>query len=198
VTRGVFSKEELYEDSSIRTFSNSAEQVAFPLGGIGTGNVSIGARGQLKDWEIFNRPGKGVALPFTFFGLRVQSEGSKPIVRVLEGKMNPPHHASGGLYPSTLAGLPRMEETCFKGEYPICYIEYADPKVPLDISLQAYTPFIPLNPEDSGIPTAIFKFKLRNTSSKRVNASLVGSIFNAVGFDVMHSKVMIYCNRSAC
>lgn len=74
----VFSREELYEDFSIRTFSNSAEQVAFPLGGIGTGNVSIGARGQLKDWEIFNRPGKDVILPYTFFALRTQSESREP------------------------------------------------------------------------------------------------------------------------
>jgi non-lysosomal glucosylceramidase len=184
VVKAVFSREELYEDSSIRTFSNCAEQVAFPLGGIGTGNVSIGARGQLKDWEIFNRPGKDVTLPFTFFALRVQAESNEPVVRVLEGKMNPPYHASGGLYPSTLAGLPSMEKTCLKGEYPICHIDFMDPSVPLDISLQAYTPFIPLNPEDSGIPTAIFKFRLKNTSSKKVNVSLIGSIFNAVGFDV--------------
>ena len=36
---------------------------AFPLGGIGTGNVSIGARGELRDWEIANHPDKGTWLP---------------------------------------------------------------------------------------------------------------------------------------
>lgn len=179
----VLSREKLCDDHFIRTFSNSDEQVAFPLGGIGTGNVSIGARGELKDWEIFNRPGKGVSLPYTFFALRTQVDGDKPVVRVLEGRLNPPYHASGGLYPSTLAGLPRMGETRFKGEYPICFVDYIDSKVPLQINLQAYTPFIPLNPQDSGIPTAIFKFRLTNTSSRRVNVTLVGSIFNAVGFD---------------
>src|SRR5882757_3210056 len=38
--------------------SSVAGQVAFPLGGIGTGTVSIGGRGELRDWEIFNRPAK--------------------------------------------------------------------------------------------------------------------------------------------
>ena len=33
--------------------------IAFPLGGIGTGSISLGGRGQLRDWEIFNRPDKG-------------------------------------------------------------------------------------------------------------------------------------------
>ena len=33
--------------------------IAFPLGGIGTGTISLGGRGNLRDWEIFNRPDKG-------------------------------------------------------------------------------------------------------------------------------------------
>lgn len=36
----------------------------FLLGGIGTGNIAVGARGQLLDWEIFNWPGKGQFVPF--------------------------------------------------------------------------------------------------------------------------------------
>src|SRR3954466_4485959 len=43
--------------SSQRSYAGAAAtQVAFPLGGIGTGTVSIGGRGELRDWEIFNRP----------------------------------------------------------------------------------------------------------------------------------------------
>ena len=30
--------------------------VAFPLGGVCAGTLSLGGRGQLRDWEIFNRP----------------------------------------------------------------------------------------------------------------------------------------------
>ena len=40
--------------------------IAFPLGGIGTGTVSLGGRGQLRDWEIFNRPDKGNELSYAF------------------------------------------------------------------------------------------------------------------------------------
>jgi hypothetical protein len=35
--------------------------IAFPLGGVCAGCVSLGGRGQLRDWEIFNRPDKGNA-----------------------------------------------------------------------------------------------------------------------------------------
>ena len=34
-------------------------RIALPLGGIGTGTVSLGGRGQLQDWEIVNAPAKG-------------------------------------------------------------------------------------------------------------------------------------------
>src|SRR5262245_8640469 len=43
--------------NSQRSYTGAAaKEVAFPLGGIGTGTVSIGGRGELRDWEIFNRP----------------------------------------------------------------------------------------------------------------------------------------------
>lgn len=33
-------------------------QIALPLGGIGTGTVSLGGRGEFRDWEIMNVPAK--------------------------------------------------------------------------------------------------------------------------------------------
>ena len=53
---------------SIRSFTgNSLQEIAFPLGGIGTGCVSLGGRGDLRDWEIFGKPDKGSGLAFSFF-----------------------------------------------------------------------------------------------------------------------------------
>jgi len=40
----------------IKTYEGKyLDEVAMPLGGIGTGTVSIGGKGDLRDWEIMNR-----------------------------------------------------------------------------------------------------------------------------------------------
>src|SRR5215475_10517628 len=33
--------------------------ISFPLGGVAAGSIGLGGRGQLYNWEIFNRPNKG-------------------------------------------------------------------------------------------------------------------------------------------
>ena len=67
-----FSRNELYAPGSTRIFEGPhLNEIAFPLGGIGTGTVSLGGRGNLRDWEIFNRPNKGGTLPFSFVALWV-------------------------------------------------------------------------------------------------------------------------------
>jgi uncharacterized protein (DUF608 family) len=79
------------------------------------------------------------------------------------------------------AGLPRLKESTFIGEYPFAWIKFEDDVLPLEINLEAYTPLIPLNPEDSGIPCAILTYTLRNTSAKAVDITLAASMMNPVG-----------------
>ena len=68
---------ELFCFGSQRSFEGKAlSQIAFPIGGIGTGTISLGGRGQLRDWEIFNRPSKNLNLPFSFFAVRVREKGA--------------------------------------------------------------------------------------------------------------------------
>ena len=165
----------------IRSFESNASEVAFPLGGVGTGNVSLGARGDLRDWEIFNSPAKGNNLPNTFFAIRTQSENNDPLPRIIEGPIQHPHIKSHGYHPSTTAGLPRFTKSTLHGEYPLVTVDFEDNKLPLDIQLEAYTPLIPLNAEDSGIPATILTYTVTNTSTTTQKITLVGSIANPIG-----------------
>ncbi len=167
--------------NDIRTFSSAASAIAFPLGGIGTGNVSLGARGDLRDWEIFNHPGKGTLLPNTFFAIRTQTRNQDPVTKVLEAPLQPPHTLSHGYHPSTAAGLPRLGGAVFRGEYPFAIIEFKDDDLPVKVQLEAFTPLIPLNPDDSGLPCAILNYNITNTSTEPVEFTIVGSLTNPVG-----------------
>jgi hypothetical protein len=99
-----------------RVFSGrQLAMLAFPLGGIGTGSISLGGRGQLRDWEIFNRPDKGRSPEYAFPAIWVQSGAGKPAARVLEARLMPPYEAQRGLGPDNAPGLPRLESTVISG-----------------------------------------------------------------------------------
>ncbi|MFB6295781.1 MAG: GH116 family glycosyl-hydrolase [Halobacteriales archaeon] len=167
-------------DGRGREFSGADTEVAFPLGGIGTGNVSLDARGGLRDWELFNRPSKGNELPFSFFALRCE-RGGESTFRVLESGLQPPYVDHYGYDPETTFGLPRFDDATFRGEYPVATVDLEDEDVPLDVSLTAYTPFVPLDPEASGIPVAVFEYSLSNPTDGTVEASVAGSLGNPAG-----------------
>jgi non-lysosomal glucosylceramidase len=178
-----FSREQLFEPAVQRVFSGQElSEVAFPLGGIGTGTVSLGGRGQLRDWEIFNRPGKGKILPFSFVALWARAETGDRVVKVVEALVEPPFRGSGGSARNSAEGLPRFRNAKFTGQYPFARIEFEDPKVPVTVSLEAFNPFIPLNVDDSSLPVAVFKYQL-TAGDKACEVALAFSLLNAVGYD---------------
>ncbi|WP_125776074.1 GH116 family glycosyl-hydrolase [Antribacter gilvus] len=168
----------------------SASAAAFPLGGIGTGNVSVGARGELRDWELANRPAKGAKNPFSFFTVRAESDGAAPVTRVLEARHRPPHEADQGYYAGDVAGLPRLAGTRVRGRYPMLELDFVDADLPVEVSLTAFTPFVPLDEDDSGIPCAVLRYTVHNPGADVVRVALAGSLANPVGAeagrDVFH------------
>lgn len=176
-----YPRQELYDTGPVRSYDRTASAVAFPLGGIGTGNVSLGVRGQFRDWELFNHPGKGIDLPYAFVGIHC-AQNDTAVTRVIEAERTPPHTNWSGLEPTTTGGLPRLDDVEFTGTYPIAELTFEDADLPVDVSLDAYTPFIPLNPADSGIPCAILEYTVRNPTPEPVDVSLVGSLPNVMGY----------------
>ena len=158
------------------------ERIALPLGGIGTGTVSLGGRGDLRDWEIVNRPAKGFVPRNTFFAVYAKAAGREPMTRALEGILPPPYEGMRGC-PEPNYGLPRFRNCSFLAAYPFGQVLLSDPDVPLDVRLEAFNPLVPGDADASGIPVAVLRFVLLNKTRRSVRASVCGSVENFIGAD---------------
>ncbi len=187
-----FSRSELYELGMPRAYEGDRlAEIAFPIGGIGTGSVSLSGTGALRDWEIFNRPNIGSILPYSFLTLWAQAEGSRAVTKVVQSPPRPPFSGQGntdyrgygfGVTRLNGAGLPHLQRGTFYGEYPLAWIEFQDPDMPVQVTLRACNPFVPLNDKDSGLPAAILQVELHNVGARAVQIALAANLYNAVGY----------------
>jgi len=173
-------------------------EIAFPLGGIGTGTVSVGGRGNLRDWEICNRPHKGRTLSNTFFALWHCVKGEQPDAHVLESQIRPPYRGGFGLGREGMPGMPRLDKARFLGAYPFMRLELGKETIPLEICLEAFNPFIPDNADDSGIPAAVFYWHLTNRSGKRLDTTVLFSMFNIAGIDEFGKNLNTFRDEGQC
>jgi len=155
--------------------------IAFPLGGVCAGCVSLGGRGQLRDWEIFNRPDKGNAPTYAFPAIWAQAGKRKPVARVLESRIQPPFEGSSGLGARNVPGLTRLTSATFTGEFPLARVDFSDAALPVRVSLEAFSPFIPHEPDESGLPVAILRYRVSNPGAVSAKVSIAWSIENPTG-----------------
>jgi uncharacterized protein (DUF608 family) len=186
VTRPKGSVEEVEQGASAevtypRIFrGNKLKMISFPLGGVAAGSLGLGGRGQLRNWEIFNRPAKGHAPSYAFPAIWIEAGDEKPMAHVLESRILPPFEGQDGLGSDNSPGLSRLQTATFTGEYPLAHIEFEDDRLPVKIELDGFSPFIPHDPDDSGLPVAFLRYRVSNPGSRSVKVAIVYSIDNPV------------------
>jgi non-lysosomal glucosylceramidase len=114
-------------------------RIAMPIGGIGTGTVSLGGHGDPRDWEIGNRPAKGFRPDHGFFAIHVDGGDGHTVTRALESRLD--HSDYEGPQGSAAAnhGLPRFRHGDFHAAYPLGQVSLSDPDVPVSVLLRADT-----------------------------------------------------------
>jgi non-lysosomal glucosylceramidase len=160
--------------------------IGMPIGGLCCGTLYLGGDGKLWLWDIFNRNQEGVITEKSEW---VDFSGQKSSVGARDGAAYvAPHTEQSPLeqgFALRVNGVTRSldvsswEEITFSGEYPLGTVVYTDPHCPLTVTLTAYSPFIPLDTDDSGLPATICEFTLHNTSQTPVEAELGGWLENA-------------------
>ncbi len=159
-------------------------RIALPLGGIGTGTVSLYGNGSLRDWEVMNRPAKGFTPAADdvepFFALYVD-DGKRSCGRVLEGPLPPESYegSHGSRAPSV--NLPRFRGCEFAASYPFGRVLLSDPDLPVTADLKAYNPMVPADPDASGIPVAVLTFEIRNRAEQDLTVAVAATLPNFIG-----------------
>lgn len=164
------------------------EKIALPLGGIGTGTVSFGGRGELRDWEIMNVPAKNYSTVTTgnnapFFAIYVKKGEEKPTTTLLAGPLYPQEYQHYEGRPVNHHGLPRFSGASFDAAYPFGQVHLTDPALPVKVTIKGFNPLIPCDAEASGLPIAILSYEVMNMSDQPLEVAVCGSMRNFVGKD---------------
>jgi len=143
--------------------------IGMPVGGFGAGQLYLRGDGTPGRWWIFNRHHQ------TGYGGRCYRT-YRPDAQVEQG-----FAVVYGEGPETRRlNAEDFDDVAFMGEYPLGLVRYADPDCPLEVELEAFSPFIPLNAQDSSLPATFFRVTLTNRSTHAVRAGVAGWLENAV------------------
>ncbi|GMH31222.1 hypothetical protein Nepgr_033065 [Nepenthes gracilis] len=154
-----------------------------PLGGMGSGSISRGFRGEFRHWQII--PGICEASPvmanqFSIFISR--DGGNKSYASVLA----PGQHE--GLGKSSDRGISSWgwnlsgQHSSYHALFPRAWTIYdGEPDPDLKVSCRQISPFIPHNYRDSSLPAAVFVYTLVNTGRERAKVRLLFTWANSIG-----------------
>lgn len=184
--------ESLYERASPTTYYKSKGElhyIGMPVGGIGCGNIYLGGDGRLWLWDIFNANQLGAVhreLP----------------IKLAVFDVNNINNVHGSLYVEPATGIRPFQqgialiidyhgtrlvkrlhhhdwsEIAFEATYPVATIHYTDKDIPITVTMEAFSPFIPGDEYNSGLPSTIQSIKIKNKSEETIRVKLVGWMEN--------------------
>ena len=160
--------------------------IGMPVGGICAGQVYLGGDGKLWLWDIFNDT----------------KEGIKNVTHELNGRTVRPRDGSNFIvpvtqeYPFDQGFAVRVEQgnkkwirsldyrgfnkITFEGQYPIGKVKYKEENIPIEVKLNAFSPFVPLDVSSSSYPATTMQFTISNVSKGEVTCELSGWLENPV------------------
>ncbi|MFI5694515.1 GH116 family glycosyl hydrolase [Kribbella sp. NPDC051586] len=174
----------LFDRGAPTSYTGAAlPRIGMPVGGGTTGQVYLAGDGRLWAWDIFN--------PSSFPLGGADFSGHNYADPLSADQPGASQFGQGFALRTTTRGRTTtrsvdaagFKDVRFTGSYPIGRVSYDDAGSPLDVELEAFSPFVPLATLDSTLPATIMSFKLRNTSRSTVRATLLGYAENPVCID---------------
>jgi non-lysosomal glucosylceramidase len=170
---------------------NELQYIGMPVGGIFTGTVYLGGDGRLWLWDIFNENQNGIdpkTIDWNYEQQNVRKVQSKDGAAYIQPAADIRPLEQGFAFTIETAGkriVKKMQagdwdEIVFEATYPIAKIHYIDNKLDIEITAEVFSPFIPLDENNSGLPSTVYSFSFRNKTKYNIEISITGWLENKV------------------
>ncbi len=161
------------------------EKIGMPIGGIGAGQLYLGGDGKLWHWDLFNLAVRT--------GDSHYAKPLEPRSPLDQGFAIRIHSARG----SVVRSLDRrgFRDVTFRGEYPIGTVTYRDADGPIRVTLEAFSPFVPLDADDSSLPATVLCFTVANEGRDPVRVEVGGWLENAACLNAAKLRTVDRQNR---
>jgi uncharacterized protein (DUF608 family) len=152
---------EVLQDEMTPTWQNG-----FPLGGIGAGKLEILPNGEFANLTINNSWDLPVGrVPGTFIAVGTKASSGNGVGKILRVKST---NSTAGNYANAKTFL----SCVFKGIFPVAQWAFKDDKIPLEVTVEGWSPLVPQNVGDSSLPAAVLYVHLRNPRSFPISAGV--------------------------
>lgn len=184
----------LYHRGFVTTYKktkNELQYIGMPVGGIFTGTVYLGGDGRLWLWDIFNQNQNGID-PKTIdwesdlhVGKKVRPQDGSAYVQPAKNIRPLEQGFAFKIVSGKNTVIKKLEETdwdeiLFEATYPMAKVHYIDHDLGVDITAEIFSPFIPLDEKNSGLPCTIYSFSIKNKKDKSISVSIIGWLENKV------------------
>lgn len=161
--------------------------IGMPVGGLCCGQLYLGGDGSLWHWDLWAQP-EG----WDMMGLSGGKHYAEPMVPKSPIEFGFSIFEAGEPIPLDSKGFKNVS---FRGEYPIGLVRYRQEGRDFDVDLEAFSPFIPLNEDDSSLPVTILRYTIHNRSKRGLKLAIGGALENAVGKFSGRQAEMVRTNR---
>ena len=159
-------------------------RLAFPIGGLGAGMFCLEGTGAISHLSVRNRPDI-YNEPALFAALSIN--GRENGAKLLEGpvpnwKYFGPRGTGNGQAGATY-GLPRFAQASFTAAFPFATIDLHDPDLPIQATINGWSPFIPTDQDNSSLPVGALEYSFTNKGATAIDAIFSFNTKNFLALD---------------
>ncbi|HKE31253.1 MAG TPA: GH116 family glycosyl-hydrolase, partial [Candidatus Angelobacter sp.] len=148
-----------------------------PVGGFGAGTFSRSYRGEFERWHLKTGVHKYQKVPANQFSVFAKRDGDATAYAQVLATDAPANHSLAAWKWNYPVG--RGE---YAALYPKSWFQYKTPEMPVELTVEQFSPILPNNYKETSFPVAIYNWYAVNPGTSKVTVSIMFSWTNMVGW----------------